>query len=111
MDWGLYPWTMILAIDGWIWCWGIDVDLADLIWLGGFLNMYTWYVTWLWDPVIDLNRVRVCDNLDQKLKYEDLIRCIRTCVYFSYWGSDISVTILHVWSFMTASYRSNLLMT
>jgi len=26
-----------------------------------------------------------------ELKYKDLIRWIRTCIYFSYWGSDISV--------------------
>jgi len=27
-----------------------------------------------------------------ELKYENLIRCIRTYIYFSYWASDISVT-------------------
>jgi len=35
----------------------------DLAWW--ILDMHTWYVTWFSDPMIDLDRVRVCDDLDR----------------------------------------------
>ena len=32
--------------------------------------MYIWYVTLVWDPVFDLDRVRVGDDLDQTGMWE-----------------------------------------
>ena len=39
-----------------------------------------------WDPVINLDRVRVCDDLDL-IGYGDLIRCIRT----------YSIAVIEIW--------------
>ena len=65
-------------------------------WLGwpdlvNFRDIYTWYVTWV---------LGSCDWLEWEylmilieLECGDLMRCIRTCSYFSYWDSDLLVTL------------------